>query len=205
MGALNKAVDLDPWEIMWAPYDDQTYSLVLEEIQPDDIVLEIGAGDLRLACRISAKAHQVLAIEIKEDILTVGLKKRNFQVPSNLKIQVGDARLIEFPGNITTAVLLMRHCTHFTHYTKKLRQAGCTRLITNARWGMGVEVVNLLDKRIAYKDLDLGWYACWCGGVGFKVGPPELIHPELDRIVHEVVDCPACQAVVSAHGSQLSA
>jgi tRNA/tmRNA/rRNA uracil-C5-methylase (TrmA/RlmC/RlmD family) len=193
MGALNEAVNLDAWEIMWAPYDDQTYSFVLAEIQPDDIVLEIGAGDLRLAFRIANKARQVYAIEIQEEVLIAGLNTRKFQVPANLQIQVGDARSVEFPENITSAVLLMRHCKHFALYAEKLRQTGCTRLITNARWGMGVEVIDLIAERIPYNNIALGWYACLCGTAGFKAGPPELIQPELDQIVYEVIECPTCR------------
>ena len=44
---------LDPWERMWAPYDEATYAAVLAAVGPDDILLEIGAGDLRLARRLA--------------------------------------------------------------------------------------------------------------------------------------------------------
>ncbi len=45
--------DLDPWEARWAPYDEATYAAVLAAIRPDDVVLDIGAGDLRLARRMA--------------------------------------------------------------------------------------------------------------------------------------------------------
>ena len=87
----------------------------------------------------------------------------------------------------------MRHCTHFQLYAEKLRDCGCQKLITNARWGMNVEVVDLQAARILYKDLEFGWYACWCGAVGFKTGPPEKITPETEAIIYEIIDCPNCK------------
>jgi hypothetical protein len=61
----------------------------------------------------------------------------------NLVVIHGDARYVAFPNGITTAVLLMRHCTHFDLYVKKLQAVGCRTLITNARWRSGVEVIDL--------------------------------------------------------------
>jgi hypothetical protein len=89
--------------------------------------------------------------------------------------------------------LLMRHCTHYPLYVHKLRQVGCRRLITNARWRMGVELTLLDTPRSAYSDSDLGWYACECGTVGFKPGPIDKITPQFDEIVHEVLNCPNCR------------
>ena len=37
------------WEALWSPYDQSTYHAVLEMIQSTDVVIDIGAGDLRLA------------------------------------------------------------------------------------------------------------------------------------------------------------
>ena len=48
---------------------------------------------------------------------------------------LGDAQMVPIPPGITTGVLLMRHCRHFTHYRSKLERAGCRRLITNVLTG----------------------------------------------------------------------
>jgi glycerol kinase len=50
----SEATQLDCWEQLWAPYDESTYQAVLAAIGPEDILLEIGAGDLRLAIRAAA-------------------------------------------------------------------------------------------------------------------------------------------------------
>jgi hypothetical protein len=180
------------WEAMWSPYDNLTYKSVLDQIDQDDIVLDIGAGDLRLACRMAGKCRKVYAIEIQTEIINSFLKKDNLALPKNLLTIPADARLTSFPGDITTGVLLMRHCTHFQLYAEKLKAIGAKRLITNARWRLGIEIVPLQTKRIDYQQLSIGWYACWCGGAGFKTGPVELITPELDSTTAEVSNCPAC-------------
>jgi len=193
---MSVLVDTHPvsidWEFHWAPYDMPTYQLVLEHISADDIVLEIGAGDLRLARQMADIAGNVYALEMNRSVLEEGLASFH-PLSANLIPVCADARTFDFPRGITSGVLLMRHCTHFQLYAEKLREAGCTRLITNARWGMNVEVVDLQTARISYKNLELGWYACWCGTVGFKHGSPEKITPDVEAIIHEIIDCPNCR------------
>ena len=181
---------LDCWEQLWAPYDEPTYKNVLAVIRPEDTVLEIGAGDLRLAIRVAAIARQVYAIEIQAAVLAQATTE---VLPDNLVVIPGDARSLQYPPGITAAVLLMRHCTHFELYLRKLEAVGCCRLITNARWRNGMEEIDLKASRVPYDELELGWYACRCGTTGFKTGAVERL---TDNIVHstvEVIDCPGCQ------------
>jgi hypothetical protein len=194
----------DEWERWWAPYDEPTYQAVLDHIQPDDVVLEIGAGDLRLAYRLARQARLVYAIEINSALASIDPRYQpvdNFQEigQSNGQAQVNNLRLVwadayqqPFPSGITVGVLLMRHCRHFPLLADKLVVAGARRLITNARWGLGVELIDLLAPRASYASVHFGWYACWCGAWGFVSGPPEELTPELEAKIHEVVDCPAC-------------
>ena len=178
------------WEALWAPYDQPTYQTVLAQLRPQDIVLEIGAGDLRLARQMALTARHVFAVEINAGILPRGLEA---PLPANLTPIQADARLLEFPASVNTGVLLMRHCTHFRWYIEKLHAVGATRLITNARWGMGVEAIALQVERIPFSKAPMGWYACWCGSAGFKEGPAGQWLPEMDGIIHEVADCPQCR------------
>ena len=57
-------ISQEDWERLWAPYDEPTYRQTLDWIGADDTVLDIGAGDLRLACRLAQKARRVYAIEL---------------------------------------------------------------------------------------------------------------------------------------------
>jgi hypothetical protein len=184
------AIPVEEWEEMWAPYDAPTYQLVLDQINARDIVLDIGAGDLRLTRQIAEKAKKVYALE-QNSLL---LEQSNYQIPANLEIIMGDARIIPFPKDISVAVLLMRHCTHFQMYFDKLRKCGCRRLLTNARWGMNLEVVDLQREGCNYHNFDIGWFACRCGNHGFKIGPTFLITETVTEHVWELESCPLCTA-----------
>lgn len=179
------------WEALWSPYDQATYHAVLELIQPTDVVVDIGAGDLRLARQIIQHARKVYAVEINPRLLKLGSKLPTANFVNLIPI-CADARSYEIPLDTSVGVLLMRHCQNFRLYAHKLRQAGVDRLITNARWRMGVECVRLQIERMAYQALAIGWYACWCGAAGFKPGAIEKYTPELENVVHEVISCPWC-------------
>lgn len=173
------------WANMWAPYDEATYAQALAYVPQGATVLDIGAGDLRLARRVARRARLVYAIEQRPELLA------ETAVPPNLIAICADARALPFPA-ADTAILLMRHCRDFDLYRRKLEAAGSARLITNARWGLGVECIDLLAAPRAYNELALGWYACRCGATGFRVGPPEHLTPELADIIFEVDNCPEC-------------
>jgi len=184
------------WEAMWAPYDETTYRAVLDQIAADDVVLDIGAGDLRLARRAARVCRRVYAIEIQKELLELAARDEDTAPAENLVVLHGDARHLPFPRDVKTGILLMRHCTHFHLYADKLKAAGADSLITNARWRMGVEVIALQAERVPYQQLEMGWYACWCGATGFKPGPVEQLTPAVIEVVQEVIDCPKCQTVI---------
>lgn len=183
--------DKGVWEQMWAPYDEATYRAALEFVNPADVILDIGAGDLHLARRAAKIAQKVYAVELHETILQQAAAAG--PIPENLVILHGDARTLPFPAGVTCGMLLMRHCLHFPVYASKLRDLGADRLITNARWGLGIEMVALQIPRTRYREFEMGWYACWCGGVGFKPGGVARLTSELEGYVFEVVDCPECE------------
>jgi len=154
------------WEALWAPYDEETSARALASIPTGATVLDIGAGDLRLARRAAGRARLVYAIEQHPELLV------GEPLPPNFIAICGDARTIPFPSGVDTAVLLMRHCRHFALYRAKLEAIGAARLITNARWGMDVECIELTRAPVPYDSLSMGWYACRCGATGFRPGPP---------------------------------
>jgi SAM-dependent methyltransferase len=178
------------WEALWAPYDEGTYRTALDLLQPNDVVLDIGAGDLRFARRAALRVRKVIAVERNRSVL---MARSAAEEPTNLMVVCGDALALPIPEGITTAVLLMRHCRHFKEHLLRLRAAGCRRLITNARWGMDVECVPL-EPQLPYWSAPSGWYACACGTVGFKIpAGGEVPATALDSTV-SVEDCPACLA-----------
>ena len=174
------------WEGTWAAYDEDTYAAALALVPPGAVVLDIGAGDLRFARRLAGRARLVYAVERRPELLVGG-------APGNVRLVCADARDWPFPPGLDAAVLLMRHCAHFALYRRKLVAAGGRWLITNARWGMGVEGIDLARPVRAYDDLALGWYACRCGATGFRAGPPEALVAAALVGVQEVEGCPGCK------------
>jgi hypothetical protein len=194
---MESPLSASDWEAMYAPYDQQTYQAVLDLIGPEDVILDIGAGDLRLARQMARITRKMYAVEIDARVLDQAFASPD-PLPANVIPICADARTFEFPFGITTGVLLMRHCTCFRLYAEKLQKAGAGRLITNARWHMHVESINLPVRRKSFADEGMGWYACICGVTGFKEGPVEYWTLEMDAITHEVASCPHCMQVSEA-------
>ena len=179
---------LDTWEARWSPYDETTYATVMAAVRPQDVVLDIGAGDLRLARRLALVARHVIAWELQPDLLARAPRP----LPANLTPIVTDARIEPVPVGVTVAVLLMRHCQHYALYASKLRAAGCQRLITNVRWRMGVEVVDL-GLGVPFALVEIGWYACRrCGAVGFAGQDVSRVNEAMLNQVTDVEGCPSC-------------
>ena len=181
---------LTNWEGWFSPYDDEVYTEVLRNIAEDDVVLEIGAGDLRLALRLAGRARKVYAVEVNPKVLGPALEAIGWELPRSLVAICANALDIPFPSDVTVAVLLMRHCQHFGDYVAKLRAIGCQRLITNARWKAGVEVIELAAQGEDFSQVKGGWYACKCGAVGFV--PCDPSEGEVLFSIHEVENCPHC-------------
>lgn len=179
---------------MYAPYDEATYQAVLERLRPQDVVLDIGAGDLQFSRQMARIVHKVYAVEINDLVLQRGLASGD-PLPDHL-IPIGaDARVFDFPAEVTVGVLLMRHCTHVPLYLEKLHRIGAQRLVTNARWRMSVEEVDVQAERIPFEEIAMGWYACWCGATGFKAGHADVEQwsADMDNFIHEVNGCPQCK------------
>jgi len=185
------------WEGWFHPYGEQTYQSVLQHLSPSDVVLEIGAGDLRLSLRMSQHVLRVYAVEVNPRLLGWALREIGRDLPGNVHVLCANALDMELPPHLTAAVLMMRHCAHFGAYFERLQAAGCWRLITNARWKSGVEVIDLTAKRVPFAEVREGWYACRCGAVGY-VGQGE--RPQAIPI--EVFDCPACGVQVGGEGEE---
>lgn len=196
-GPIRRPRTASDWEAQWAPYDEATYRTALDFLEPDDVVLDIGAGDLRFARQAALRVRQVIALERNRGVLESGPPGDS----ARLTVVCGDALVWPFPSGITVGVLLMRHCRHFQDYVARLRAVGCRRLITNARWGMDVECVPLAPQT-PYWAAPPGWYACSCGAVGFKTTAGEELAAEALDANLSVEDCPACLAARMASSLQ---
>jgi len=180
--------DLSEWEGWFSPYDEEVHSQVLQNVDECDEVLDLGAGDLRLALRMAERVQRVYAVEVSPIVLGAALREIGFALPRNLHVICANALDVAIPPGVTVAVLLMRHCHHFSEYFDRLQAAGCSRLITNARWKNGVELIDLTRSRVCFDRVQEGWFACRCGAVGY-VGLGE----RSQTLPVEVSHCPTCQ------------
>ena len=175
---------------MWAPYDEGTYQAALGYLEPGSFVLDIGAGDLRLAARAVAKGCRVLAVEIQPAVIRRA--QPDVLNLDRLQVVAADARGFPFPPGLDAALLLMRYCEDFALYVRKLRACGCPKLITNARWRVGVECIPL-GLGEAFRSDRMGWYACVrCGKTAFIPGPCERLKPGIEFDHVDVEGCPNC-------------
>ncbi len=181
---------LEEWEAWFAPYDDEVYRFVLERLHPTDVVLDIGAGDFRLAEAAAKLVKRVYAIEVFPGLVADFLSSKGMAMPQNLHVICANALDFPFPADVTVGILLMRHCQHFSAYFQKLKVVGAQSLFTNARWKMGIEEIDLKLKRVNFDNAPSGWYACECGAIGFKGVSAEDI--SVTEKVHEVKNCPQC-------------
>lgn len=184
--------DLVDWEGWFSPYAPEIYEAVLDHVTPDDVVLEIGAGDLRLALQLAQRAQRVIAVEVNPLVVGSALETIGLNLPSNLQVMCANALDIAIPSDVSAAVLLMRHCRHFALYFDRLEAAGCERLITNARWKSGVECVDLAEPRVSFGSVECGLYACRCGAVGAV-----LEGDSNGARVSEVESCPHCDPTLA--------
>ena len=149
--------DLVDWEGWFSPYDEGTYRAVLDHILPEDVMLEIGAGDLRLALRLAEQARRVYALEVNPSVVSAALEVIGLRLPRNLHVVCANALDHPVPAGVTVGVLLMRHCQHFGQYFDRLQTAGCQRLLTNARWKSGIEIIDLTISRLSFAEIGEGW------------------------------------------------
>ncbi|MCR4427824.1 MAG: rRNA adenine methyltransferase [Caldiserica bacterium] len=182
--------DLRDWEPCYHPSSEEVIEKVLNFISPSDIVLDIGGGNLSFSLRIAQKAKRVFSLEVNPLLVSQGLREIGFKIPRNLHVICANALDFPFPQGISVAVLIMRHCQHFSFYFSELEKIRCRFLITNSRLKTDVERIDLQAPRVPFSRFPGGWYACRCGGVGFKEGGnPDQFEPV------EVNDCPHCSNV----------
>jgi len=102
--------------------DIECYSFVLENLNSGDVVLDVGAGDLRLDVLMAEKVKKVYAIEVNPILVARALQIIGYDLPRNLIVICANIFDIEPPSDANVAVILMRHCTRQKEMLKKFRK-----------------------------------------------------------------------------------
>lgn len=109
------------YEIFFVP-EVTNYDDYLSKLNPDDVVFDVGAGDLRFDLIMSEKVRKVYAVEINPKILASALRIIGYDMPTNLTVICGNAFDMELPGDVTVVTCLMIHRKHeFPDSWKKCR------------------------------------------------------------------------------------
>jgi methylase of polypeptide subunit release factors len=84
LAAFAASLGLGLWEAAYAPYDASVYNFVLARLRPDDVVLDIGAGDFRLALAAAGRVRKVYALEVHPSLVADFLNRMQGDLPPNL-------------------------------------------------------------------------------------------------------------------------
>lgn len=107
---------------VWFLPEVTNYDDCLSKLNPDDVVFDVGAGDLRFDLIMAEKVRKVYAVEINPKILAGALRIIGYDMPENLTVICGNAFTMELPGDVTAVTCLMIHRKHeFPDSWKKCR------------------------------------------------------------------------------------
>lgn len=108
---FQKSRGMKGWEIFIVP-ESMFYEEVLSMVSQDDVVFDVGAGDLRFDIMLSEKAKKVYAVEINPILLGESLKLIGYDMPENVVVICGNAFEMELPNDTTVVTCLMIHRQH---------------------------------------------------------------------------------------------
>lgn len=109
--AFQKEHGMEGWEIFFMP-EEMYYQDCLSKLSPDDVVFDVGAGDLRFDLVMSRMCRRVYAVEITPQLVSSALRIIGWDMPANLTVICGNAFEMELPGDVTTVTCLMIHRKH---------------------------------------------------------------------------------------------
>ena len=92
--------------VMYIPHE-ANYKEILEKLNKDDIVMDMGAGDLRFALLASQKVQKVYAVEMNPEIIAVALSIIKWGLPRNLVVICADWRYVEVPSEVNVITCMV--------------------------------------------------------------------------------------------------
>lgn len=121
------------WEIFFMP-EECNYESCMAQLSKDDVVFDVGAGDLRFDLMMAEKVRKVYAVEINPSVIAPALHIIGYDLPGNLIPICADAFEMELPKDVTVVTCLMIHRKHqFPESWKKCRIISYERDAKNAQ------------------------------------------------------------------------
>ncbi|MBU0778125.1 hypothetical protein KKF82_07690 [Patescibacteria group bacterium] len=119
--AFQKVHGMEGWEIFFMLEEDN-YEDCLSKLSPDDVVFDVGAGDMRFDLMVAGMCKKVYAVEINPGLVSSALRIIGWDMPANLTVICGNAFEMELPGDVTVVTCLMIHRQHeFPEQWKRCR------------------------------------------------------------------------------------
>lgn len=96
----------------WFLPEHWMYREVLEHIEKNDVVLDIGAGNFAFSILLANKCKKVYAIEVNPTVVRSGLEILGYNLPRNLTVICGNALDYPVPSDVNTLVILLQNLEH---------------------------------------------------------------------------------------------
>ena len=93
----------------WFLPEDKEYQKVLYLVDENDVILDIGAGNLALDLLLAEKCKKVYAVEVNPEVVSDALRIIGLNLPRNLIVVCGNGLDFPIPKDVNTLVMLLRH------------------------------------------------------------------------------------------------
>lgn len=109
------------WEVFFVP-EDMYYGSCLDRLNRNDVVFDVGAGDMRFDLIMAETVRKVYAVEINPTTIARALRIIGYDLPANVVAICGNAFEMELPSDVTAVTCLMIHRQHeFPEQWKRCR------------------------------------------------------------------------------------
>lgn len=93
----------------WFLPEKEEYRIVLDRVCKDDVILDIGAGNLALDVILADRCKKVYAVECNPFTVSKALKTIGYDLPRNLIVICANGLDVPIPSDVNTLVMLLRH------------------------------------------------------------------------------------------------
>jgi len=91
--------------VMYVP-QKENYKDALSKLKKDDVLIDMGAGDLRFALMASERCKKVYAVEMCPKTVGDALNIIGYALPRNLIVICADWRYVQVPSDVTIVINL---------------------------------------------------------------------------------------------------
>lgn len=123
---------------MYMPHDYQ-YLEVLKLVDKNDIVIDMGTGDFRLAILLSKRAKKVYALELNPELVSKALNIIKYNLPSNLIVICADWVKFPIPNDVNLIICLCNSPIMPESWHNYKRIVGLTN---------GIRILNKQDEKL---------------------------------------------------------